>query len=109
MTHFNKREPVPLESDFRLKVTITDLGDNLRLDDNSVGLTCTLSAGSATVTVQKSSMKRLDHDSYIIAVNANTLAKGDLYITTHTSVPDTDFNDNIRNEVKTKDTGITIV
>ena len=86
MANCNKRETVVKGSDFRLRVHITNIGEGIHASDQNVALTC-------TVRVQDTSI----------------LKKGDVFLDTETSVPDTAFDDGTRDEIVTTDTGVTII
>lgn len=109
MATCTKREPVEKGSDFRLRVHITNLGDGIHVTDQNVNLTCTIKVKDTEIAYTKDQLTPLDQDNYIIPVATGTLARGDVFLKTETSVPDTAFPDGTRDEVRTTDTGVTII
>lgn len=109
METLTKRETVEKGSDFRLKVHITNLGTGVHVTDQNVSLTCTIQVRDTSKVYDKTELTRMDDDTYIIAVATENLAKGDVLLKTATSVPDVAFPDGSRDEVKTTDTGVTII
>lgn len=109
MATCTKRELVEKGSDFRLKVHVTNLGDGIHVTDQNVDLTCTIQVRDTSIVYQKNQLTQLDVDTYIIAVATGDLATGDVLLKTATSVPDIAFPDGTRDEVRTTDTGVTII
>lgn len=60
------------------------------------------------IKVSKSEMIQVDDDNFIALVDTKNLGAGALKMTIVVDVPDGDFNDNLRREVETVCTGITI-
>ena len=109
MANCSKRETVVKGSDFRLRIQITNLGENVHLSDQNVSLACTLRVRDTFLVKTKAELSRVDDDTYIMAVSTDGLAKGDVYLETHTGVPDIAFQDGIRDEIVNTDTGVTII
>ena len=109
MANCSKRETVVKGSDFRLRIHITNLGENIHLSDQNVSLVCTLHVKDTTLSKQKPDLIPVDQDTYIMAVSTADLAKGDVILETHTGVPDIAFQDGVRDEIVETDTGVTIV
>lgn len=135
MEHNHKRKLVPSGSDIKLAITITSLGDDRHITDPDVDLEVDLIVGPNVRTFRKnlkvnngpietlstgpsveapelslSDFTRLSDDTYLLAVgNTADFGKGDLFIVTRTSVPDTDFKDGRRDEIQKNDTGITFI
>lgn len=107
--HNHKRALVPKGSDIKLAINITSLGDNVHITDTGVSLTAVITVGDHSETFTKSDMRQLDTDTLILPLDTSVFPRGDMYITTTTSVPDEDFTDDTRNEIQTNDTGITII
>ena len=64
------------------------------------------------VVFQKSSMKKVDDDNYIVivdSVNALKLGRGAVNMEFTAYIPDGDFNDGLRTEKSVVCTGVTIV
>ena len=104
-----KRTTIPIGSDFRVKIQITNLGENTHLSDNTVTLVCKFRVATAEIELAKSDLTQLDQDTYVAAIDSSELARGDLYLETHTGVPDSAFDDGVRNEIVLTYTLITIV
>lgn len=135
MEHNHKRKLVPSGSDIKLAITITSLGDGRHITDPDVGLEVDLIVGPNVRTFKKvmkakddaieaiavdpstesaelpsSDFIRLSDDTYLLAVGDTAdFGKGDLFVVTRTSVPDTDFKDGRRDEIQRNDTGITFI
>lgn len=107
--HNHKRALVPQGSDIKLAITVTSLGDGHKVTDADVSLTVVITVGSHSETFQKSALKQLSDDTLVLPLATAVFPKGDMFITTTTSIPDEDFADNTRNEVQTNDTGVTII
>lgn len=109
MANCSKRETVVKGSDFRLRVHITNLGENIHLSDQNVSLVCTLRVRDTSLVKEKAELTQVDADTYIMAVSTTNLTKGDVYLETHTGVPDIAFQDGVRDEIVNTDTGVTII
>lgn len=109
MANCSKRETVVRGSDFRLRVHITNLGENIHLSDQNVSLVCTLRVRDTSLVKDKAALTPVDADTYIMAVSTADLAKGDVFLETHTGVPDIAFQDGVRDEIVNTDTGVTII
>lgn len=83
-------------SDLKINVSF-DVGNNLTMDD--VDFDCTFSVGSKKFLIPKSGLVRLDEHNYLACIRANQLMRGQVSCEVRVKVPDTDFEDGIRNEV----------
>lgn len=108
MNH-SKREQIPFGSDFRIRINITNLGENTRLGSDNVGLTATFRVAGAELVFDKSQLTKIDDDTYVAPIHSAALARGDLMLETHTTVPDAAFPDGIRDELGRTDTNVTII
>lgn len=109
MANCNKRETVVKGSDFRLRVHITNIGEGIHASDQNVALTCTVRVQDTSITKEKAQLTPIDDDTFIFPVATAGLKKGDVFLDTATSVPDTAFDDGTRYEIVTTDTGVTII
>ena len=109
MANCTKRETVVKGSDFRLRVHITNIGEGIHVSDQNVALTCIVRVGETSITKAKAQLTRLDDDTYIFPVATEGLDKGNVFLETRTSVPDIAFQDGVRDEIVTTDTGVTII
>lgn len=107
--HNHKRSLVTKGSDIKLAITITSLGDDHKITDQDVDLTVVVTVGVHSETFAKSALSPLSDDTLILPLITSVFPKGDMMLTTTTSVPDEDFTDNSRDEVQTIDTGITLI
>lgn len=83
-------------SDLKLNVSF-DVGNGMTMDD--VDFDCTFSVGSKKFLIPKSGLVRLDSQNYLACIRANQLMRGQVICEVKVKVPDTDFDDGIRNEV----------
>lgn len=60
------------------------------------------------VMISKSECKKVDANNYIIPIDSSMLGAGTYFITANVLIPDNDFADGFRHEVKTCSTGVTI-
>lgn len=63
---------------------------------------------SCVVDVTKQNMIRIDNDNYIACVDSGKLGFGTIMMRVTAQIPDSDFQDGLRTEIKTVSTGITI-
>lgn len=59
--------------------------------------------------IEKADMIQVDADNYIALVDSTSLGTGNVRVRVTAYVPDTDFDDGLRTEIVTADTGITLV
>lgn len=109
MDHNHKRIPVPKGSDIKLAITVTSLGDDHKLSDQDVNIEVSVTVKDHTENFVKADLRPLSADTMVLPLSTADFPRGDMYLTTRTSVPDTDFDDDTRDEVQTIDTGVTIV
>lgn len=109
MDHNHKRTPVPKGSDIKLAITVTSLGDDYKLSDQEVDIEVSVTVKDYTENFVKADLRPLSDDTMVLPLSTTDFPRGDMYLTTRTSVPDTDFDDDTRDEVQTIDTGITII
>lgn len=64
--------------------------------------------GLKTLTVDKKNAIYIDKDNYVIRVDTSLVGAGIYYTTLTAYIPDTDFEDGIRPEKRTRYTGVTI-
>lgn len=58
--------------------------------------------------IRKSEAIKVDEDNYMVRVDSSVCGAGRYWMTLIAKIPDTDFEDGIRTEVKTSFTGVTI-
>ena len=95
-----------LSSELKLNIHIDPIGD-ITMDnyDFSVSLYCST---RKIITFNKSELKRVDSDNYIVAFDTQDIGTGELKCDIIAYIPDGDFDDGIRIEVVKSNTGITI-
>lgn len=64
--------------------------------------------GNKSAMVTKADARQVDQDSYIIPVDSRVVGPGKYFLTLSALIPDGDFPDGTRTEVKTTATGVTI-
>jgi hypothetical protein len=64
--------------------------------------------GLKTLTVDKKNAIYIDKDNYVIRVDTSLVGAGTYYTTLTAYIPDTDFEDGIRPEKRTRYTGVII-
>lgn len=64
--------------------------------------------GLKTLTVDKKNAIYIDKDNYVIRVDTSLVGAGIYYTTLTAYIPDTDFEDGIRPEKRTRYTGVII-
>lgn len=64
--------------------------------------------GSKTLTIDKEDAIYIDDDNYVVRVDTSLVGAGKYYVTLTAYIPDTDFDDGIRPEKRTRYTGVTI-
>ena len=107
--HNHKRALVTKGSDIKIAITVTSLGDGVKISDSGVDLQVKISVLNHDEYFQKSALTPLTDDTYILPLNTSIYPRGDMFITTQIIVPDTDFPGGTRTEVQTNDTGITLI
>lgn len=98
-----KQENTPLGAGLKLKVTLTELGEGVHLQDCSYSLDFTAGSKSKTFTVNGESRSLgitvIDEDTVAVALDTGELDTGDLYLKATVIVPDADFPSNARTEI----------
>lgn len=64
--------------------------------------------GIKTLTIDKRDAIYIDDNNYVIRVDSSIVGAGRYYTTLTAYIPDTDFDDGIRAEKRTRYTGVTI-
>lgn len=91
-----------LGTDLKFLVEMTAQGFSMDNNDWEVSVMC----GTKTVsTFGKQDCIRDDDGNWYVCIKATLLKKGDLTLVAHALVPDTDFEDDIRNEVDKEKVG----
>lgn len=83
-------------SDLKIIVSF-DAGNGLTMDD--LDFYCIFSCGGKTCRMKKSSLIRLDEKHYLACIRGDNTTKGEIYCEVKIKVPDTDFDDGLRNAV----------
>ncbi len=106
-TYRNKQDDTIIRgSEFKLNISM-DVIDEYHMED--VDFLCTFKAGGKAVTVQKSSMIKVDADNYLAPLDSALFGKGALTIRYETDIPDDAFADGFRHEIIDIPTKIKIV
>ena len=64
--------------------------------------------GCKSLTVEKKDAIKVDKDTYRIPVDSAIVGAGEYWVTLTAQIPDTDFSDGFRPEVRTRPAGVTI-
>lgn len=62
-----------------------------------------------SLTVSKDQMKKIDDDNYVAMIDTSRIGVGELKVKVTAYIPDTDFDDSLRTEISTVNTGIQII
>ena len=93
-----KQENTPLGAGLKLKVTLTELGEGVHLQDCVYSLEFTAGSKSKTFNVDGDTVSDgitvIDADTVAVALDT-----GDLYLKATVTVPDTDFPTGSRKEI----------
>lgn len=96
-----------LGTELKLSVKIDQIGDYSMDDyDFTVEAYC---SPKKTISCKKEELIRVDQDNYIILIDTEVLGAGTIKAKIIAEIPDGDFSDGLRTEVKIIDTGINIV
>ena len=107
----------PYGVDLKYKIDITQLGDEMSLDNVGFKITFksggesksyTVASGTAAASSPRGLTKVNDHE-VIAACPTGDLERGELFLTVSADVSDSDFEDGTRHEEKTIDLGINII
>ena len=82
--------------------------DGYHLEDVDWSALVFTEQGLKTLTVDKKNAIYIDKDNYVIRVDTSLVGAGAYYTTVTAYIPDTDFEDGIRPEKRTRYTGVTI-
>lgn len=91
---------------FKLNINMEPIGDYHLADLEWEARV--FATGIRSATISKSAARMVDKDNYIIPVDSREIGPGGYYVTLYVRVPDGDFPDGVRTEVKTMPTGVTI-
>lgn len=98
-----KQENTPLGAGLKLKVTLTELGEGVHLQDCVYSLEFTAGSKSKTFNVDGDTVSDgitvIDADTVAVALDTGELDTGDLYLKAIVTVPDTDFPTGSRKEI----------
>lgn len=92
-----KPEIIKHGSDRKIQVIITDLPDDMTMEE--IDFSVTFRAGGKTVSFEKSELKHLDENIFVAPLVTGNLGLGDLWMETEVRIPDEDFEDGIRHEL----------
>lgn len=92
---------------FKLNVNMEAI-DGFHLSDIDFEIEVFTSSRYKVQKIPKPEAIKVDDDNYIIRVDTNICGSGDYYMTLTAYIPDTDFEEGVRTEVKTAFTGVTI-
>lgn len=96
-----------LGTELKLSVKIDPIGDYSMDDyDFEVEVYC---SPKKTISCNKNQLIRMDKDNYIMLIDTEILGAGTIKAKITACIPDGDFEDGLRTEVKIIDTGINIV
>lgn len=98
-----KQENTSLGAGLKLKVTLTELGEDIHLQDCTYTLEFTAGSKSKTFHVDGESRTRgitvIDEDTVAVALDTSELDTGDLYLKATVNVPDLEFPSGLRTEI----------
>lgn len=92
---------------FKVNLNMTPI-DGVHLADVDWDVRVFTDSGSKSQSVKKDEATKIDDDNYIIPIDSAICGSGTYFLTLSINIPDTHFADNIRTEVKTAPTGVTI-
>lgn len=110
-----KQDRIPFGADIKLQVKLTELGDNVHLEDaSSYNLTFTAGAKSKTFAVNAPSnpattgVTKIDADTVAVALKTSDLDRGDIHLKAIVVVEDEAFSSGTRTEIIEHDLQLTI-
>ena len=62
-----------------------------------------------SLKISKYAMKQIDDDNYVAMIDTSQIGVGELKVKVTAYIPDTDFDDQLRTEISTINTGIQII
>lgn len=112
----NNREFIKIGQDLKILVDVTELGEDVTLDDIAYSLVFTSGSHSVTFAATLSGttqtlatgMRRVNDHQVIVALPTTGFDRGNLMLKIVAEIPDTDFADGKRHEEREVDQMITL-
>lgn len=92
---------------FKLNINMSPI-DGYHLADVEWNALIFTEQGLKSLAVDKKEAIYIDDDNYVVCVDTSLVGAGEYYVTLTAYIPDTDFDDGIRPEKRTRYTRVTI-
>lgn len=117
-----KQQLYTIGADLKIKVSITNLAENVHMED--CPFTLDVFSGASGTSAPKSfaynpdaeedeevcsdGLKKIDADTFQIVFSTSDMERGDVYLKVSIDIPDEDFESGVRHEIQDHDLQITL-
>lgn len=95
------------DTEFKININMTPI-DGYHMADIDWECLVFTERAYKKIIVKKSDAIRVDDDNYKITIDSALIGAGEYYVTLTAYIPDADFPDGLRTEIRTAFTGVTI-